>query len=77
MSGNVFSFNNAGVSSEDILKYTEKGIDQPDMVEPKEEEDEILKKEKDKSPTKMDDLPLTWRSFKDHPNDNIISDITL
>lgn len=61
------SFHDAGVSSGDILKDTEKGIDQPEAVKLKEEEeDDNSKKEKDESPTKMDYFPWAQRSSKDH-----------
>lgn len=41
-----------------------------------DEEDGNFEKEKDETSTKMDDLPLTWRSSKDHPNNNILGYIT-
>lgn len=63
------------MSSEDILKDTETGIDQPETVKPEKEEDDNSEKEKDESPTKMDDLPLAWRSSKDHLIHNILGDI--
>lgn len=40
------------------------------------EEDDDPEKEKEESPTKMDDLPFAWRTSKDHPIDNIFGDIT-
>ncbi|XP_050876013.1 uncharacterized protein LOC127079673 [Lathyrus oleraceus] len=52
------SFHDAGVSSEDILKDTEKGIDQPEAMKLEEEEDDNPEKDKDESRTKVDDLPL-------------------
>lgn len=42
--GKCFSFHDAGVSLEDILKDIEKGIDQPEAVKVEEEENEILKR---------------------------------
>ncbi|XP_050890376.1 uncharacterized protein LOC127095777 [Lathyrus oleraceus] len=65
-----------GVPSEDILKDTEKEIDQPETVKLEEGEDDNSEKKKDESTTKVDDLPLALRSSKDHPNDNILEDIT-
>lgn len=41
-----------------------------------DEEDDNFENEKDDSPTKLDDLPLAWRSSKDHPINNILGDIT-
>lgn len=52
--GKGISFHDTSVSSEDILKDTKKGIDQPEAVKPKDPE-----KEKDEIPTKVDDLPLS------------------
>ena len=70
------SFHDASVSSEDILKDTEKGIDQPEAVKLEEEEDDNPEKDKDESRTKVDDLPLAWMSSKDHSIDKILRDIT-
>ena len=64
-------FHDASVSSEDIFKDTEKGIDQPETVKLEEEEDDNPEKDKDESRTKVDDLPLAWMPFKDHLIDNI------
>ncbi|XP_058783023.1 putative F-box/FBD/LRR-repeat protein At5g25850 [Vicia villosa] len=41
-----------------------------------EEEDNSRDKEKEDSLSNVDDLPLAWRTSKDHPIDNILSDIT-
>lgn len=46
------------------------------MAELEKKEDNNFKKEKVKSPNAMDDLPLAWRTSKDHPIDNILGDIT-
>lgn len=70
------SFHDAGVSSEEILKDAEEGIDQPEAVIPEKEDDNNYEKEKEDSPTKVDDLPLTWRNSKDHPIYNILGNIT-
>lgn len=70
------SFHDAGVSSEGILKDTEEGIDDPEAVEPEKEEYDKPVKEKEESPTEVDDLPFSWKTFKDHPLDNILGDTT-
>ncbi|XP_050916570.1 uncharacterized protein LOC127131697 [Lathyrus oleraceus] len=48
-----------GISSQDILNETEKGIDQPKPVEREKEKDNVCKKEKVETPTAVDDLSLT------------------
>lgn len=68
--GKDISFHDACVSLEDILKDAEKGIDQPEAVKPEKEQDDDPKKEKE------DDLPLIWRTSKDHLIDNILGNIT-
>lgn len=45
-------------------------------MKPEEEEDDNFEKEKDEILTTVDDLPLAWRSSKDHPVDNIHRVIT-
>lgn len=70
------SLHDIGVSSKDILNDTEKEIDQPKAVKLDDEEDGNIEKEKDESSTKVNDLPLGWRSSKYHPMDNILGDIT-
>lgn len=40
------------------------------------EEDNDCEKEKVESPIVVDDLPLAWRTSKDHPINNILEDIT-
>lgn len=74
--GKDISFYDAGVSSEDILKDAEKGIDQPEAVKPEKKEDVDPEKEKEESPTKVDDLPLARRTSKDHLIDKILRYIT-
>lgn len=61
--GKCIYFRDPGVFSEDILKDTEKGIDQPEVVKPEEEEeDDNNEKEKDERLTKIDDFSLPLRS---------------
>lgn len=74
--GKGISFHDTSVSSEHILNDTKKEINQPKAVKLEEEEDDNLEKEKDDSSTKVNDLPLTLSSSKDHPMDNIIGGTT-
>lgn len=69
-------FHDEGVSSKYILKDTKQGIDRPEVVKPEKEEDENSEKEKEESSTKVNDIPLPWRTYKDHPIDKILGDIT-
>ncbi|XP_050876014.1 uncharacterized protein LOC127079674 [Lathyrus oleraceus] len=57
------SFHDASVSSEDILKDTEKGIDQPEAVRLEEEEDDNPEKDKDESRTKLSKLEEHEQEF--------------
>ncbi|XP_050902822.1 uncharacterized protein LOC127115287 [Lathyrus oleraceus] len=65
-----------GVSSQDILKEPDDGIDQAKTMENERVEDDNCEEEKVESPTAVDDIPFTWKQFKDHPIDNILGDIT-
>lgn len=69
-------FHDADVSSEDILKDIEERIDHPKSAEPENEEDDDPVKEKEGIPTKMNNLPFSWKTSKDHSIDNILGDIT-
>lgn len=51
-------FHDIGISSQDIPKEIEKGIDQPKAVEHEKEEDNDCEMEKVEIPTVVDDLPL-------------------
>lgn len=53
-------FHDACVSSEDILKDTKKGIDQPKAVKPKEEEDDNSKKEKERMRVQLKWMIFLW-----------------
>lgn len=70
------SFYDIGVFSHDILNEVGEGIDKPKTDENEKVEDDDHKEEKDESPTAVDNLPLTWRTSKGHPVENILGDIT-
>lgn len=74
--GKGISFNDVAVSSQDILKEPDDGIDQPKVVENERVEDDDCEEEKVESQVVVDDIPLTWRTSKDYPIDNILGDIT-
>lgn len=57
-------------------QWHRKGNLSTEAVKLEEEEDDNLEKEKDESSTKVNDIPLAWRSFKVHLMDNILGDIT-
>ncbi|XP_050918770.1 uncharacterized protein LOC127136225 [Lathyrus oleraceus] len=65
----------AGVPSEDIIKdQDEKRVEHhPEKAE--EEPDHISKKKEEDHSIDNNDLPLEWKSSKDHPIDNILGDI--
>lgn len=65
-------FHDVDVSSQDILKEPEKGIDHPKVVEHEKEEDNDYEEEMVESLNAVDHLPLAWRTCKDHPIDNIL-----
>lgn len=62
--GKHISFCDAGVSSEDIHKGTEEGIDLLEAMKPREEEDDKLVKEKEESPNEIDNLIFLGRLLK-------------
>ncbi|KAI5391904.1 hypothetical protein KIW84_076634 [Lathyrus oleraceus] len=70
------SFDDTGISLEDILKDAVEGNDQPKTVDTEKEEDISHVKDEEESPTEVNDLPSAWKSSRDHPIDNILGDIT-
>ena len=74
--GKGMSFQDIGVSSPDILNEADEGIDQPQTDENEKVEDDDHEEENEENPVAVDNFPLSWRTSKDHPIDNILEDIT-
>lgn len=66
----------AGVPSEDIIKDQEKKSIEPHLEEVEEEPDHIPETKEEDHSINKNDIPLEWRSSKDHPIDNILGDIS-
>src|ERR1051325_3593960 len=67
--GKGISFDDTGISSEDILKEDALEINQSKPVDKDEYEVE-------EGTAEVESLPPAWKSSKDHPLDNILGDIT-
>ncbi|XP_050908751.1 uncharacterized protein LOC127122457 [Lathyrus oleraceus] len=59
-----------------ILKDVVEGSDQPKIVDIEKEEDISHVKDEEECPNEVYDLPLAWKSSRDHPIDNILGDTT-
>jgi hypothetical protein len=66
----------AGVPSEDIIKDQEEKHVEPHPEKAEEEPDQISEKKEEDHSINNNDLPLEWKSSKDHPIDNILGDIS-
>ena len=64
--GKGSSFHGVGASTEDILKDTDKGVNQPKSVDVKKDEDENIENKNNESHGENYGLPLEWRTSKDH-----------
>ena len=64
------------MSSHDIIKEVDRGIDQPETDENEKVEDNDQEEENEETLAAVENLPLTWRTSKYPPIDNIVVDIT-
>ena len=74
--GKGISLDGAGVSTENILKETVEENVQSKTIDDKEEKDTSPSKDEEEEQMEANDLPLAWKSSKDHPIDNILGDIS-
>jgi hypothetical protein len=65
----------SSVPSENIIKDQEENNVELHPKKDEEESDHISEKKEEDHPINNNDLPLEWKSSKDHPIDNILGDI--